>query len=415
MQFVCVIQWRASFNMVSSSQDFPARGAVGLYVLPGDLDAVLQQGRHLLARCLGCISCHFGGHQLTGGFWRDAEGGVLGADRVSEGEVGGKRCFASSLELGSAFHRLCPYDLKVRHARRERWSQGRLYTPKPTTLRKKSAIAAKAKANQIAAGGDKFSEKPLPQNSAKAVTPIDTREEIAKAANVSHDTVHKVDTILKMAEPEIVQAVRDNRISINLASQLADLPKEEQRVVASKPPEEIKEVAREVLKQAHVSNNTGNNEWYTPAKYIEMAMAVMGSIDTDPATSVIANKTVKATKIFTAEDNGLAQKWSGNVWMNPPYAQPLISQFSEAIANKFVSGEISQGIVLVNNATETAWFQILLAQASAVCFPKSRVRFVAPDGSLGAPLQGQAIVYFGSNAALFGEVFGKEGTVLYHG
>ena len=285
-------------------------------------------------------------------------------------------------------------------------------------LRKKSAIAAKAKANKVEAGknyGERHSKQEVCQISDKPLVPIDTKKEIAKAANVSHDTVHKVDTILKMAEPEIVQAVRDNRISINLASQLADLPKEEQRVVANKPPEEIKEVAREVLKQAHVSNNTGNNEWYTPAKYIEMAMAVMGSIDTDPATSVIANKTVKATKIFTAEDNGLAQKWSGNVWMNPPYAQPLISQFSEAIANKFVSGEISQGIVLVNNATETAWFQILLAQASAVCFPKSRVRFVAPDGSLGAPLQGQAIVYFGSNAALFGEVFGKEGTVLYHG
>ena len=47
-----------------------------------------------------------------------------------------------------------------------------------------------AKENQEAAGGDKKSEmaKSLPSNSTGAISnPIETRQEVAKLANVSHD------------------------------------------------------------------------------------------------------------------------------------------------------------------------------------------------------------------------------------
>jgi len=164
-------------------------------------------------------------------------------------------------------------------------------------------------------------------------------------------------------------------------------------------------------KKAHVAHNSGQNEWYTPAPFIEAARQVMGGIDLDPASSEIANRTVQAARYFTAEDDGLAQDWPVcRIWMNPPYAQPLISQFSNKIAEAADAG--AEAIVLVNNATETAWFQRMLQSASALCFPEKRVRFLDPDGNpKGAPLQGQALLYFGSNVSAFAEKFSEFGGV----
>jgi phage N-6-adenine-methyltransferase len=165
---------------------------------------------------------------------------------------------------------------------------------------------------------------------------------------------------------------------------------------------------------AHVSNNSGENEWYTPAPFIEAARAVMGGFDLDPASSEIANRTVKAERFFTEQDDGLKQEWPlGRIWMNPPYAQPLMGQFAEKFAAEIRKG--SEGLVLVNNATETQWFQTIAAGCSAICFPKTRIRFLDPDGNPGAPLQGQAIIYCGPDPDVFSEAFAAFGLVVLHG
>lgn len=171
--------------------------------------------------------------------------------------------------------------------------------------------------------------------------------------------------------------------------------------------EEDEEIA--VVKRPHVVNNSGNNEWYTPEEYIAAARNVLGTIDLDPASSDIANMTVKAATYYTAETNGLEQEWAGNVWMNPPYAGELIGQFTAKLVHHVQQYDVREAIVLVNNATETAWFQELVAEASAVAFPRGRVRFWKPDGTPGAPLQGQAILYIGANGERFINEFARFG------
>lgn len=178
---------------------------------------------------------------------------------------------------------------------------------------------------------------------------------------------------------------------------------------------DFSEVNIKNVTSVHVGQNSGENEWYTPAKFIESARVVMGSINLDPASSEIANKTVQADNIFTKDDNGLEREWfpNSNVWLNPPYAQPLMNQFAEKLIKELPN--INQAITLVNNATETKWFQSWLEKCSAVCFPSSRIKFLDPKGNAtGSPLQGQAIFYFGKNRETFKDEFLQYGAVFYH-
>lgn len=163
----------------------------------------------------------------------------------------------------------------------------------------------------------------------------------------------------------------------------------------------------------HVSHNSGENEWYTPSEYLEAAREVLGTIDLDPASSDVANERVKATSYFTKEDNGLAHEWHGNVWINPPYAQPLISEFCEKVVEEFEANRVKAAIVLVNNATETRFFRRMAESAPAICFPTGRIKYLDSAGRpANTPLQGQAFVYFGDNTYEFISTFRQFGFVV---
>lgn len=163
------------------------------------------------------------------------------------------------------------------------------------------------------------------------------------------------------------------------------------------------------LDKPHVSYNSGNNEWYTPTEYIEAARKIMGDIDLDPASSELANTVVKAKQIYTIDDDGLAQDWIGRIWLNPPYSAELVQLFVEKLKDEIFLGNVETAIVLVNNATETQWFRILVDIASVICFPTGRVKFWGIDGSTNAPLQGQAILYIGDKLKAFSDEFQEFG------
>lgn len=152
---------------------------------------------------------------------------------------------------------------------------------------------------------------------------------------------------------------------------------------------------------SYIVHNSGNAEWYTPAEYIEAARAVLGTIDLDPASCPLANTVVQAAAYFTADEDGLAHPWRGAVWLNPPYAAAVINAFAAKLIAEHSAGRVTAAVVLVNNATETGWFQTLAASAAAACFPTSRIRYWGPDGVKNTPLQGQALLYLGAHPDRF--------------
>ena len=74
-------------------------------------------------------------------------------------------------------------------------------------LKLKPLIAEKAKEKE-------HERKTTCQKSDKS---YDTKKELAKVAGVSHDTIHKVEKIEAEATPQVKQAVRDGKLSINQA------------------------------------------------------------------------------------------------------------------------------------------------------------------------------------------------------
>lgn len=179
-----------------------------------------------------------------------------------------------------------------------------------------------------------------------------------------------------------------------------------------------KEIAGEVttaallrLNAPHVAHNSGDNEWYTPIEYITAARQTMGGIDLDPASSKEANAVVKAERFYTIEQDGLTHPWPGRVWLNPPYSTEWIGPFSDKLVSEYRAKRTTAACVLVNNASETDWFEHIAAQASARCDVHSRIKFWAPDKSVGAPLQGQTVLYLGKGPPRFVEAFSQLGRI----
>jgi hypothetical protein len=238
----------------------------------------------------------------------------------------------------------------------------------------------------------------------KMSTP-NTAESLAAEHGVDEKTIRR--------DGKFAEAVEALGIEREIVAGEIDAPKHAIVAAAQALPEkptaeQVEQAVEAVKSKPHVANNSGDNEWYTPKEYIEAARKVLGEIALDPASNPLANDIVQAATFYTAEDTGLDKDWFGTVWMNPPYESGLIGQFAEKLCDSYASGNVTAAIVLVNNATETRWFQSLAEQASAACFPKGRVKFWHPR-KVAVPLQGQAILYLGPNTDDFARAFSQFG------
>ena len=159
------------------------------------------------------------------------------------------------------------------------------------------------------------------------------------------------------------------------------------------------------------------DSWFTPGKYIDSVRQVMTGIDLDPFTSDKANEIVRASHIFTLENSAFENEWNVEehvrVFMNPPYSSGLCGRAIAQFIEQHEAMRFSEGIVLVNNATDTRWFRALISRCSAVCFTDHRISFWNTDRkNVSGNTRGQAFFYFGRRITKFKNTFATHGCTL---
>lgn len=151
----------------------------------------------------------------------------------------------------------------------------------------------------------------------------------------------------------------------------------------------------------HYQRTTASDEWYTPREIID----ALGRFDLDPCAPMRPLYQTADVMVNKSQD-GLTYPWGGcRVWCNPPYSQPLITQFVQRMVDH------NNGILLLFARLDNKLFQdMILPRATAVLFMRHRVRFYREDGTQGgSPGIGSVLIAFGSQNALALRSSGIEG------
>ncbi len=195
-------------------------------------------------------------------------------------------------------------------------------------------------------------------------------------------------------------------------------------------------------------------EWYSPVLYAQAVRQVLGTIDLDPASHPEANLVVRALAIYTAEDDGLAQAWSGRVYLNPPGG--LVREFWDRLDTEHQQGTVPEAIWMGYSLEQLQTLQgdtdgqtDLFGRTRRtpldypLCYPLRRIPFVEnqakrearlakvdaenaerklrgeplrdrnADG--GSPSHANYVAYLGPDAGLFAGVFSRFGRVVLPG
>ncbi len=153
-------------------------------------------------------------------------------------------------------------------------------------LRKKEIITARIKEQQ----------ESQPETAPADVPPVPalhTREELAKVAGISSNTISQIEKIQKTAAPELVDAVRSGTISINAAAAVASLPSVEQVAAVAGGKKELQQAAKMVREKKSSAK---------PARAAAPSEAAEARTDTD-----VASLTAKL-EALTAENASLREQ-----------------------------------------------------------------------------------------------------------
>lgn len=131
----------------------------------------------------------------------------------------------------------------------------------------------------------------------------------------------------------------------------------------------------------HFSSAT--DDWPTPQDFFDKLNRIF-RFDLDVCASP---NNAKCLDYFTAEQDGLAQDWRGNVWMNPPYGRGIGAWVQKA---KESADNGATVVCLLPARTDTKWWQNYCADAE-IHFVAGRLKFGGHKNS--APFPSAVVVF----------------------
>jgi hypothetical protein len=192
------------------------------------------------------------------------------------------------------------------------------------------------------------------------------------------------------------------------------------------------------MNNAQLINQTSHDfEYYTQAKFVEPARRTMGWIELDPASSLIANRTIRAQHIYTVDDDALSQAWrAATLWLNHPFGEseepcktrctkkrcpqrgyhidkriPGNADWINKLIDHYRCGDVKQACCITFASTSEAWFKPLMHFPQVYLSP--RTNYLLPDGTLKQGVtKGSVITYLGPHVQNFAYNYQHLGSVM---
>ena len=102
----------------------------------------------------------------------------------------------------------------------------------------------------------------------------------------------------------------------------------------------------------------------------------------------------KCGRFYSPAEDGLAQRWEGTCWMNPPYGRGIGQWVSKALAEARRDAVV---VALVPARTDTRWWHEAVMAAAEIRLVRGRIRF--GTAAHAAPFPSAVVVFRGGSGS----------------
>ena len=150
-------------------------------------------------------------------------------------------------------------------------------------------------------------------------------------------------------------------------------------------------MGREASFVSRVAFSSAYDSWATPRDIFDKIAFVSGKgIFLDPCSPGRGKTLVRAAMYYTEKDDGLSQRWAGNVYMNPPYGR-VIPRWTAKARQEIENGNALAIFGLLPARTDTRWWHKDIARVADVWLLKGRLFF--DDGENAAPFPSAVVIW----------------------